>query len=200
MEVSQGWVLASGAKLVGEDVVDWEQEIDALCLCFFERGLGHVDFVFFDERLAGGDAEGALEGVGHSADDDESVDLVEQVIDDVDFAGDFGAADDGDEGLLGRFEGLAEVGDFLFHQQAGDGGLEEMGDALRGGMGAVGGAECVVDVDFGERGKSFGEGGIVGFFFSVEAEVFKQQDLARTRAGGSSLLRSRRCSRARRLH
>ncbi len=127
--------------------------VDALGLGLFDRGLGHVDLVFFHERFAGGDAEGALEGVGHAADDDEGVDLVEQVIDDVDLAGDFGAADDGDEGLLRRFEGLAEVGDFLFHQQAGDGGLEEVGDALGGCVGAVRGAESVVDVDLGERGE-----------------------------------------------
>ena len=37
----------------------------------------------------------------------------------------FGAADDGHEGFLRRFERLAEIGDFLFHQQAGHGGFEK---------------------------------------------------------------------------
>ena len=36
-------------------------------------------------------------------------------------SGDLGAADDGDEGLLGCFESLAQVGEFLFHEQAGGG-------------------------------------------------------------------------------
>jgi hypothetical protein len=53
-----------------------------------------------------------------------------------------------------------------------------VGDAFGGGVGAVGGAEGVVDVDLGEAGKLFGEGGVVGFFFGVEAEVFEQKDLA----------------------
>ena len=149
-------------------------------------------------RLAGGDAERALEGVGHAADDDQRVDLVEQVVDDVDLAGDLGAADDGDEGLFGRFESLAEVGDFLFHQQAGDGGLEEVRDALGGGVGAVRGAEGVVDVDLGERGQRLGEGRIVGFFFGVVAQVFKQQHLAGLELAGHFARRFRRCSRARR--
>ena len=169
-----------------------------LAFAFSSVGLGQVDLVFFDERLAGGDAEGALEGVGHAADDDERVDLVEQVVDDVDLAGDLRAADDGDEGLLGRFERLAEIGDFLFHQQAGDGGLEEVRDAFGGGMGAMRGAEGVVDVDLGQRGECFGEGRIVGFFFGVEAQVFEQQHLAATRAGAPFPRRFRRRSRARR--
>ncbi len=190
--------LGVGGEVVGENVVDGQQQVDALGLRLFERCLGHVDLVFFDQRLAGGDAQCALEGVSHAADDDERVDLVEQVVDDVDLAGDLGAADDGHEGLLGRFERLAEVGDFLFHQQAGDGGLEEMGDAFGGCVGAVRGAECVVDVDLGERGQRLGEGRIVGFFFGVVAQVFEQQHLAATRAGGRARWRFRRRSRARR--
>ncbi len=158
-----------GGEAVGEHVIDGEQDLHALGFALGEGFLGDVDLVFFYERLAGGDAEGTLEGVRHSADDDQGIYLVQQVIDDVDLAGDFGAADDGDEGLFGSFESLAEVGNFLFHQQAGHGGLEEVGDAFGGGMGAMGGAERVVDVDLGQRGEGLGEGGIVGFFFGVIA-------------------------------
>ncbi len=128
--------------------------------------------------LAGGYAQGALEGVGHAADDDQRVDLVEQVIDHVDLAGDLGAADDGDEGLFRRFQRFAEIGDLLFHQQAGDGGLEEVGDAFCRGVGAVGGAEGVVDVDVGQRGEGLRERRIVGLFFGVVAQILKQQHLA----------------------
>ena len=53
-----------------------------------------------------------------------------------------------------------------------------MGDAFSGCVGAVGGAEGVVDVDLAERGELLCEGGIVGFFFRVVAQVFKQQHLA----------------------
>jgi len=53
-----------------------------------------------------------------------------------------------------------------------------MGDAFRGSVGAMGGAEGVVDVDVGQRGEGLGEGRIVGFFFGVVTQVFKQQYLA----------------------
>ena len=89
----------------------------ALC----ERGFGDVDLVGFDERLAGGLALGVEEGVGHAAADEDGVGLVEQVVDDFDLVGDLGAADDGDEGLVGVGDGLAEVVEFLLHEQAGGG-------------------------------------------------------------------------------
>ena len=39
-------------------------------------------------------------------------------------------------------------------------------------------AEGVVDIDLGQRGQRLGKGRIVGFFFGVEAQIFKQQHLA----------------------
>ena len=62
--------------------------------------------------------------------------------------------------------------------------FDEVGDAFGGGVGAVGAAEGVVDVDVAERGELLGEGGIVGFFFGVEAEVFEQEGLAGFEVGG----------------
>ncbi len=124
------------------------------------------------------------EGVGHAAADDDGVGFVEEVVDDVDLVGDLGSADDGDEGLVGFGEGLAEVGELLLHEQAGGGMFDEVGDALGGGVGAVGAAEGVVDVDVAEGGEFFGEGGVVGLFFGMEAEVFEQEGLAGFEVGG----------------
>ena len=53
--------------------------------------------------------------------------LFEQVVDDVDLVGDLGAADDGDEGLVGLGERLAEVGELLLHEQAGGGAAGRSG-------------------------------------------------------------------------
>ena len=105
-DLSHGWVLASLAKFVGEHVVDRQQQIHALGLRLGERFLRHVDLVFFNERFAGRDAQRALEGVGHAANDDQGVDLVEQILDHVDLAGDLRAANDGDERLLGDSRAL----------------------------------------------------------------------------------------------
>jgi hypothetical protein len=45
-------------------------------------------------------------------------------------------------------------------------------------VGAVRGAEGIIDVDIGERGKRLRELGVVLFFARLEPEVFQQQDLA----------------------
>ena len=113
--------MAVGVELVGEHVVDGQQQLDALGLGLVERGLGDIDLVGFDQRLAGGLAQRVEEGVGHAAADQQRVGLVEQVVDDVDLAGDLGAADDGDEGPVRLGEHLAEEVELLLHQQAGGG-------------------------------------------------------------------------------
>ena len=167
-----------GGELVGEDVVDGEEEADAVLFGFGERGFGDVELVGFDERLAGGLALGVEEGVGHAAADDDGVGFGEEVVDDHDLVGDLGSADDGDERLDGIGDGFAEVVELLVHEEAGGGLRDEVGDAFGGGVGAVGAAEGVVDVDVAEAGELFGEGGIVGLFFGMEAEVFEQEGLA----------------------
>ncbi len=106
------------------------------------------------------------------------------MIDDLDFVGDLGSADDGDEGLDGIGDGLAEVGQLLFKQEAGGGLPDVMGDALGRGVGAVSGAEGVVDVEIAEAGEGFGELWVVALFLRVEAEVFKEQGLAGLELGG----------------
>ena len=54
-----------------------------------------------------------------------------------------------------------------------------MRHALGRGMGAVGCAKGIVDIEFAERGKLMGKGRIVLLFFFVEAEIFQQQHLSR---------------------
>ncbi len=170
--------LRVGVELVGQDVVDRQQQLDALLLRLVERGFGNVDLVGFDQRLAGGLAQRIEEGVGHAAADQQRVRLVEQVVDHVDLAGDLRAADDGDKRPVGFGQHLAEEVELLLHQQAGGGLRDVMRDAFGGGVGAVRAAEGVVDVDVAERRELLGEGWIVGLFFGVEAQVFQQQGLA----------------------
>jgi hypothetical protein len=52
-------------------------------------------------------------------------------------------------------------------------------DAFGGGVGAVGAAEGVVDVDVAEGCELAGELGVVLFFLFVEAKIFEQEGLAR---------------------
>ena len=59
-----------------------------------------------------------------------------------------------------------------------------VGDAFGRGVGAVGGAEGVVDVEVAEGGELFGELGVICLFFGVEAEVFEKEGLAGFELGG----------------
>ena len=68
-----------------------------------------------------------------------------------DLVGDLGAADDGDERARGVAQDAGQRLHLALQQQAGR-AREPRGDAVVGGVGAVGGPEGVVDVDVAERG------------------------------------------------
>ena len=173
-----------GGELVGEDVVGGKQKTDALCFRFGEGGFGDVELVGFDEGPTSRLALRVEEGIGHASADDDGVGFFKQVVDDADLVGDLGPADDGDEGLVWLCQGFAHIGELFFHQQTGGGVRDEVGDAFRRGVGPVGAAEGVVDVDVAKAGELFRKGGVVGLFFWVEAEVFKQEGLAGFKIGG----------------
>ena len=181
-------VLASAANLSARQWSTGRRNFTSRFSAFSHRGAGDVDLVGFGEGFARGLTLGVEEGVGHGAADEQSVDLVEQGVDDLDLVGDLGAADDGDEGAVGVGDGLAEVGEFLLHEQAGGALaallLDEVRDAFGGGVGAVCGTEGVVDVDVAELGELFGEGWVVGLFGGVEAQVFEQESLAGLEVAG----------------
>ena len=63
------------------------------------------------------------------------------------------AAQNGDEGPFGILEDLAQELQFLLDQEARRARAQVLGDALGRGVGAVRGAEGVVDVDLGQRGE-----------------------------------------------
>ncbi len=193
----------------GEDVVGGEEEGAVGAFGFAHEAGGEGDAVAFDEAatdtggdfgvegcgvlfeeggagfagvgvdLGAEDVGGGQEGVGHRAADAEGVAEAEEGFDDGDFVGDFCAAEDGDEGVGGVKDGLAEVFDFLHDEESGGFFFAEVGDHdAHRGVGAVAGAEGVVDVDIGERGELGGEGFVTFFFAGVEAEVFEEEDLA----------------------
>ncbi len=165
----------------GDDVIDGEEKLDGAGLGFGEGGAGDVEFVGFDEGLAGFVALGEAEGVGHGAADEDSVGLFEEAVDDVDLVGDLGAAEDDDEGAGGLVQFVAEELKFSFHEEAGGAGAaalgDDAGDAFGGGMSAMGGSEGIIDVEFGALGELGGEGGVVGLFLVVEAGVLEQEDI-----------------------
>ena len=168
-------VRRAGGDLGDHYVVDGEEEFVAE---FREQILGEFDLVFLDERFAGGEALRAQEGVCHGAADDQAVDHLAEVLDDFDFVGDFGAAEDGDAGARRIGGGHAEILQFLLHEESGGGLRDVLDHALGGSVGAMGGAEGVVDVEIAEGGEFLGEGGIVLLLFGVEAQIFEEEDFA----------------------
>ena len=66
---------------------------------------------------------------------------------------------------------------FRFHGAAGVGG-NEMGDAFRRGVGAVGGGEGVIHENVAEAGQHFGKARIVLFLAGMIAGVFHQHAFA----------------------
>ena len=76
--------------------------------------------------------------------------------------------------------GFAEIGQFLFHQQAGGRLAHELGDAHNRSMRAMRRAKGVADEKpIAERGKLLRKSFVVGFFFGVKAHIFEQQHCRR---------------------
>ena len=145
------------------------------------------------------------ERVSHSAADDQGVDLRQQVADDRELVGDFGAAEDRNERTDRFFNGVTEERDLFFHQEARNGGRDVFGDDSGGGMGAVRGAERVVAIDIAIGSELFSklflllfESGFrslelfigltvflfeFGLFFLVVTGIFQHQDVARLHCG-----------------
>src|SRR6185369_9330981 len=119
------------------------------------------------------------EGEGHAAAYDDLVDLVAQVFQDLDLAGDLGAAQDGDQRPDRVLHGLVEVVHLVFHQEAGGDHGDEVGDRLHGGVGPVRDGEGVVHVDLAAVYQRLGEIGVVFLLPLVEAEVLQHDDVAR---------------------
>ncbi len=118
------------------------------------------------------------ERVGHGPADEERIDAVEQVLDHLEFVRDLRAAEDGDERPLGRSQRLAEVFDFVGHQESGSRLGHVVHDALGRGVRAVRRPERIVDVHVGQARERLGERRIVLLFLRVEAQVLEQDDAA----------------------
>ncbi len=138
---------------------------------------GVLDAVALEQALAHAVVLRRQERVGHAAADDEPVDAVEERFEDLDLVGDLGPADDGGEGPGRVLEQAREVADLALHEQAGV-GRQELGHADGRGVGAVGRAEGVVDVDVAVARQRRRELRVVGLLLVVEAEVLEQQQLA----------------------
>jgi len=139
--------------------------------------LGVVDTRRVKQRLADLVALSLDEGEGHAAADDEFVDLREQAVDDADLVRNFRSAEDRDERSFRIIESLAQVLDLLLDEEACHAG-KGMGHALCRGMGSVGGAKCIVHIEFCVRCQLGAEHRVILLLFSMEAKVLEENDVA----------------------
>lgn len=130
-------------ELVGGDVINGEDELDALGLGLLNEAADSLGTGLVEERVTDGDVlEGLLEGEGHATADNEGVDLVKEVVDELDLVGDLGTTEDGKEGALRLLEGLGEVLKLLLDEETGS--LLGEVNTDHGGVSTVSSAESVV--------------------------------------------------------
>jgi hypothetical protein len=172
-------VVGIGVKLVSDDNVHGEEELNSL-------GLGHgleldseLKLVVLNEGVSNLEATSLVKGEDHASSNDDLVGSLEEGLDDRDLGGDLGASDDSNKRLLGGLDGTLEVVELLLEEEARDRGLEEVGNTLSGGVGAVGSAEGVVDVEVGVRSELLGELGCVLLLLLVEADILEEDELRR---------------------
>ncbi len=140
-----------------------------------------LDQVGLGQRLADLQAGGQHEGVGDAAADDQVVDLVGQGFQDRQLGRHFRAGDDGHQRMRRLVQRAAQRVELGAQQRAGAGDGRELGDAVGGGFGAVGGAECVVHIDVAQLGHLLRQLVAILLLARVDPAVFQQHHLAGNR-------------------
>ena len=165
--------MALAIDLFRYHVVCRQQELQLVALRLFQKLARQFDLVFLHQRFADRLALGLEECVGHAATDDEDVNFIQKVSDDADLVADFSAAENGDERPLRVAQHLAQVLQFLLHEQPRRRLLYEAGDSDRGGMSTMRRSKSVIHVIVRQAGELLGELGIVGFFFGMKAQILQ---------------------------
>ena len=167
-----------GGEVVGQHHIGGQQELHALGGGLGLQLLRQLQLVLLHQALAHRQAPGLVEGEDHAAADQHLVALVDQRLEHADLAAHLGAAHDRRQGTLRFVDGALQVLQLLLHQIARHAGAQDLGDALGGGVGPVGGAEGIVDVDLGQGRQLCGEAGVVLLLLGEEAHVLQQHHVA----------------------
>ena len=171
----------------GNHSVHGQKELYALLLGLLEHVLAVLDLLLVHQGGANLFALGLQEGVSHTAANDEGVHLGQQVLNNAELVRHLGAAQNGHEGTHGVLHSVAQELDFLAHQVAHSGVLDVVGDTGGGAVGAVSGAEGVIDIHLGQAGQLAGEGLQVLGLFLAETGVLQQHHVAVVHSGHSGL-------------
>ena len=189
-------------EFVGDQRIGREYQLHAALLGFLHDFECRGEHLRLAERVADFAALRRCEGVGHTAADDDRIDLLHQVFEDRDLGRNFRPADDRRERAPGVQHQTIDRLQFVLHHVAEHLVVGEfIGDQGCRGVCAVRGAESVVDVAVGIRGQPldelflrgfdrffgcglllfrsiFGESAGLALLLGVETQVFEQHHLA----------------------
>ena len=199
---SDGRVGISGER-VGNQGIGRHDQLDSLLLGLFEDFERYGEHVGFADRVPDLSALCCGEGVGHTAADDDRIDLLHEFFDDRDLGRNLRTADDGAERTLRILHHAVDRLQLVLHDIAEHLVVGEIfGDQRRRGVCTVCRAECVVDVAVCIRselldelllralferllcrfllfvGCIFGQPARFALFLGIEAEVFEQHHFA----------------------
>ena len=148
--------------------------------CLFEHLVAVIDLFVVYERETDAAALCFDEGVSHTAADDERVALVEKIVDDVKFIGNFRTAENSNERTNGVLDCVAKEFEFFFDKETADcnGCKTVLNDTCGCCVCTVCSAECVVDVYVAEVCEFSAKVFAILFFARFETSVFKQNDFA----------------------
>ena len=137
---------------------------------------GAVDIVLQTRRGADRVALCGKEREAHRAADEHRIGHVQEMLDESDLVCHLRAAEHRHQRPSGPLEDSAQCANLALHQASG-GTRQQVGDFLGAGVGPVGGAERVVDVDVSQVGERPGELGIVLCLPGLVAHVLEHEDL-----------------------
>ena len=127
----------------------------------------------FGQRFADGRALCQQERVGNPAAYNQLVNLVSEAVQNGQLGGNLAARYNGYQRVRGGFQSFAQSVQLAGHQYARAGHRCRLSHSFGRGLGAVGGAECVVDEYITKGGVSFAQFKVVFLFAFVDAHVLQ---------------------------
>jgi len=167
-----------GALVFGDDAIDGQIELHSLFPGRLHDLLRLFEEFILNDRTADLVPEGLEEREGHAAADDHLIDLLDEVAQHLQFAGNLRSPGNRDEGPGRLLQRLADIIELLLDQETGAAFLQEFRNGRIGGVAAVGIPEGIVDIDISVTRQLLGEAVVIGGLFGMEAEVLEQDHLS----------------------
>mmetsp|Transcript_33896 Transcript_33896/g.53048 ORF Transcript_33896/g.53048 Transcript_33896/m.53048 type:complete len:235 (+) Transcript_33896:152-856(+) len=130
-------------KLISGDVINREVQFNIVLLGFFDQSLNNLSTILVKERPSDFHTiNNLLEGVCHTTTNNHSINLIEQVVDQLNFITNLSTSQDGEERPVRVFQSLGEVIEFFLNQKST--GLLRVGGTDHGRVSAVTSTESII--------------------------------------------------------